>query len=205
MEKARAARTNVAQAIRLKDDEGWPGCSLSRAAYCIQKKAQMNQERVSIAFTRLHHWNLVADPGTHSYKEIMPAVLYGWEIDMACLPPFQHIIPGKCVTPFECNLAEDIHPLALDMKLERVAAYRKHQGYSHQIYVITQGRLSLDDIKIPSSCCLDPVRHSEFRSSDDVGDVRLSYLCNKETGANRAVLTANVETVRTCILGLDEV
>ena len=124
MEKARAARTNVAQAIRLKDDEGCLGCSSSRADYWVQKKAQMYQERVSVAFTQLQHWNLVADPGTHSYKEIIPSVLYGWEIDMACLPPFQHTILRKCVTPFECNIAEDILPLALEMKLGRVAAYR---------------------------------------------------------------------------------
>ena len=133
----------------------------------------MYQERVSIAFTQLQHWNLVADPGTHSYKEVMPAVLYGWEIDMACLPPFQHIIPDTFVTPSERNLADDILPLALEMKLERVAAYRQLQGYSHQIYVITQGRLSLNDFKVPSSCCLDPVRHNEFRSSDDVGKIAL--------------------------------
>ena len=75
MEKARAARTNVQEAIRLKDDEQSLGCSSSRADFSIQKKVQMYQERASVAFIQLDHWNLVADPGTHTYKEIMPAVL----------------------------------------------------------------------------------------------------------------------------------
>ena len=48
------------------------------------------------------------------------------------------------------------------------------------------------------------MRYNEFRSSDDACGVRLFYLCNKETGAKRAVLTAIVDTVRTCIFGLDE-
>ena len=46
-------------------------------------------------FTQLDHWNLVADPGTHSYREVMPAALYGWDLDMVGFCPFQRLIPAK--------------------------------------------------------------------------------------------------------------
>ena len=78
MEKAMQARTNVEQALRHKDDEDSLGCSASNAEMWGQKKIKMYGGRTSSVFTNRYHWNLVADPGTHAYKEVMPAVLYGW-------------------------------------------------------------------------------------------------------------------------------
>ena len=99
--------------------------------------------------------------------------------DTACFPPFQDIVPGKYVTELDCNMTEDVVPLAVQVKLERVATYRQLQGYSNQIYQVTDGKLSLDDFRIPSSRCLGPVSEGEQRTYEDVGDKRLSYLVNK--------------------------
>ena len=63
----------------------------------------------------------------------MPSVLYGWECDMGCYPQFQHLIPGRAVTPYDCDLEDDLVPLAANMKLERVATYRQLQGSLGQI------------------------------------------------------------------------
>ena len=129
MEKAHHARANLEQAIRLKDDEASLGCHYSQAERWAQKKNQMYCERTSAVFTHIYHWNLVADPGTHTYKEVMPAVLYSWEIDMGCLPQFQFILPSKGgVTDYDCQLEDDLETLAQERKLERVATYRQLQG-----------------------------------------------------------------------------
>ena len=205
MAKAREKRTNLEQAIRLKDDEATLGCSDSRAESWMQKKSLMYQERVhAFKFPQVQHWNLIADPGTHSYKEIMPSVAYSWELNMACLPPYQHLLPGKLVTSNDCVLAEDMVPLAAERKLERVATYRQLQGYSNQIRWASDDKLTLKDFMPPTSCCLDPVQHNEFRYSVEQGSKRVSFIKNKTTGAIRAVLPADVDAINTLILGLDE-
>ena len=59
----------------------------------------------------------------------MPAVLHGWEINEACDPPFQYLPPGKGgVTIYDCELEGDMVQVSLEMKLERVSAYRQLQG-----------------------------------------------------------------------------
>ena len=95
MDKAHHARAIIEQAVRLKDDDASLGCSSSRAEVWAQKKNQMYCERTTAVFTHTYHWNLVADPGTHTYKEVMPAVLYSWEVDMGCFPQFQYVLPSK--------------------------------------------------------------------------------------------------------------
>ena len=52
-------------------------------------------ERMSALFAQLDHWNVVADPGTHSYKEVMPAAVYGWNLDRVGFCPFQRLLPAK--------------------------------------------------------------------------------------------------------------
>ena len=130
MEKALQSRANVEQSLRLKDDEDNLGCADKNGQTWGQKKIVMYGERASAVFTCIYHWNLVADPGTHAYKEVMPAVLYGWEIDEACYPSFQYVLPGKGgVTIFDCELETDaMVQMSLEMKLERVATYRQLQG-----------------------------------------------------------------------------
>ena len=89
----------------------------------------MYNQRNSSVFTTVYHWNWVADPGSHTYKEVMPAVLYSWELEEACFPAFQYLLPGKGgVTIFDCELDDDLVQIALKMKLERVATYRQLQG-----------------------------------------------------------------------------
>ena len=205
MEKAAHLSANLRQAVAIKDDEASFGCSSSRGEYWSCLYQQMYSQRMSCVFSHLHHWNLVADPGNHSYKEIMPAVLYGWEVDEACFPPFQYLLPGKGgVTPFDCELEDDMFQGALEMKLERVAAYRQLQGYSHMIFQVTGGMLTLDDFHLPQSCCVRPVQHNEMRQSVQEGNITVAYIRNKDTAERRLVLPQDVSQVRMLILGLDE-
>ena len=82
MEKARAARTNLVQAIRLKNDESSLGCSSSRAEAWMTKKDLMYNQGLEIVLPLETHWNMVAGPGTHSYTDVMPSVVHTWQMDM---------------------------------------------------------------------------------------------------------------------------
>ena len=77
-------------------------------------------------------------------------------------------------------------------------------GYSHMIYQITNGKLSLDDFELPRGCYLEPVKHDEIRYCVDEGSTASYYIWNKTTLERRQVLPPDVERVRMLILGLDE-
>ena len=204
MEKA-AHGANIREALALKEDEACFGCSRHPGEYWTLKKQKMYSQRISCVFSNLHHWNLVADPGNHSYKSIMAAVLYGWEQEEACFPPFQILLPGKGgVTPFDCELEDDMFQGALEMKLERVASYRQLQAYSNMIFQVTRGMLTLNDFHLPQSCCVRPVQHNEMRQSVQEGNIIVAYIRNNDTGERRVVLPQDVSRVRMLILGLDE-
>ena len=132
METARVARVNVSQAARVREDQPDLGCSHNVGESWLTKKIKFYNGRVSACFAQLMHWNMVADPGTHAYKEVMPLVLYGWEVNMACLPDFQFLLPGKVQVTNHDQLDEEVLPYAERMKLERVASYRQVQGPSNQ-------------------------------------------------------------------------
>ena len=128
MERAEQKRTDLGGFLRGGDDREDLGCTDGRAYFDEEKLGSMYMWRARTVLAEALHWNLVADPGTHSYKEVMPAVAYSWELDQAAYPSWQHILPGKWVTSGDCAMAEDIVPVADEMKLERVAAYRQLQG-----------------------------------------------------------------------------
>ena len=95
MEKARVSRTNLRQALRLRDDAAELGCADRQADRWIESRNIFYFERMAALFTQLDHWNLVADPGTHSYREVMPAALYGWNLDMVGFCPFQRLLSAN--------------------------------------------------------------------------------------------------------------
>ena len=129
MEKARDARATMAQAIKLRSDQPDLGCGSGLSTAWAIKRERMYEERAAtIVCDGLMHWNMAADPGSHSYKEVMPSVLFAWEKNEACHASLQLLLPGKAVLPRDCNLADDMIDLANDAKLERVAAYRQVQG-----------------------------------------------------------------------------
>mgnify|MGYP003324562584 CR=1 FL=1 len=89
----------------------------------------MYSERMSALFAQLDHWNVVADPGTHSYKEVMPAALYGWHLDMDGLCPFHRLLPAKAgVLLGDTDVDPTIVPHVEKMKLTKLATFRQLQG-----------------------------------------------------------------------------
>ena len=90
-----------------------------------------------------HLWNhltLVADPGSHPYKEYLVSVAFSWENNYGCYPPWQHLLPPKILLPTEA---------ANEEKLDKVATYRRLQCLSNQTRQLISGKLTIDDFSMP--------------------------------------------------------
>ena len=129
MEKARVSRTNLREALRSRDDAAELGCHDRQADRWIEARTVMHVERMSALFAQLDHWNVVADPGTHSYKEVMPAALYGWNLDMVGFCPFQRLLIAKAgVLLGDTEVDPTIVSHVQKMTLTRVATFRHWHG-----------------------------------------------------------------------------
>ena len=78
-EKARANRSSFEAAIALRSDsQGMGDCSKNQGQPWLNKLTQITRAEYLAAF-QPHLWNhltLVADPGSHSYKECLVSVAY---------------------------------------------------------------------------------------------------------------------------------
>ena len=140
IEKARVSRTNLRQALRLRDDAAELGCHDRQADRWIEARTVMHFERMSALFAQLDHWNVVADPGTHSYKEVMPAALYGWNLDMVGCGSCQLLLLAEAVVLLgDTEVDPTIVPHVEKMTLTRVASFRQLQGPYLMFGVVGRG------------------------------------------------------------------
>ena len=164
MEKANATGISLAGAIALKSDEATLGCSPKQCNLWMNKYQQMYAERASMGFLNVSHFNIVADGSTHSCKDTLVSLAYTWEHDLAAYLPIQRIQPGSHVTMLDQEMPEEIAMLAAKRKLQRVSAFRQVQSLSHQISLLTQGRLNIDSFKLDGvGVHLQPVAPGEVR------------------------------------------
>ena len=206
MEKARSSRANLGQAIQLGGDQENLGCHQSVGPLWMNKYLQIYYERCQLGFDArdIYHWNLVADPGHHSYRECLVSLLYSWETHAGCYPPWQYLLPGRHVTPLDCNLDESIEASAARMKCERVAAYRQLQGYGAQISWMTKGQLSLEDFDTPLITNVRPLREFERRVTTVDGGKNIDFLVDTRTNERLQVLPLELVRVRLLLLMLDQ-
>ena len=176
---------------------GAVGCSSSPSGYWVNKLLQLYYEGNELAFNPrdLWHWNFISDPGHHSYKECLVTILYSWETHGGCYPPWQFLMPGKYVTPMDCNLDDDLVPAAAEMKLERVATYRQLQGYSAQLHRTSGGALCIDDFNIPEGAVVRPTTPNERREGNTIVD--------NDSGERSEVLPLAITRCRLLVLMLD--
>ena len=130
-------------------------------------------------------------------------MLYSWETNGGCFPPWQYLLPGKTVTPDDCNLDESIEDFAARRKCERVAAYRQLQGCSAQISWLTKGDLKLDDFSLPSDANVRSVGPFEKRETTVVGDKNIDFIVDQRTNERKQVLPVSLVKVRLLLLMLD--
>ena len=109
--------------------------------------------------------------------------------------PWQHLKPGKVLTPHE---VEDMDPIlagyAARNKLERVAAFRQLQGYSNQMKLMTSDTESEDppktlaSLKLPDIFHVRPVKQTESRKTVRGAHEDVSFIVNIETRVRTPIL-----------------
>jgi len=206
-EKARAARSSFETAIALRSDsQGLGDCSVAAGDNWLNKLAQISCKEYQAAF-QPHLWNhltLVADPGSHSYKDCLVSVAYSWETNYGCYPPWQHLHPSKFLLPTEANMDEAIELLAANRKLERVSTYKQMQGLSNQISHLTSGKLTIDDFSMPPDSQVRALEPNEERRLIVRGEQRHALILDRTNDIRKQVLPRNFTQTKLLILQLDQ-
>jgi hypothetical protein len=103
------------------------------------------------------------------------------------------------------NMPPEIAGLVARRKVERVAAFRQMQSISHQINIITKGRLTLDSFKLDDTVHLQEVQPGEVRivrpAADGMTDVAVIVGADKSF---RQVLPAALVDSKLLVVGLDQ-
>ena len=111
----------------------------------------------------IHHFCVVADPGSHSYTECLVSLVWAWEAQLGVCPPWQVSRPGKKILEGEAVLDNHVGKFRRSQKLTRIMAYRQIQGISHQIYLMTGKQHGIEAFQMPPGSNLRPVRQHESR------------------------------------------
>ena len=129
MEKAKDSRANYRQALSLRSDDPSLGGNEQEGDRWASTRNFMYHERVTQLFRQIMHYCIAADPGTHSYKEIMPGILYSWELDMASFLPWQRVVAAQGGLLYgDTEIDEDVMPYFEERKLDKIATFRQLQG-----------------------------------------------------------------------------
>ena len=210
LQRARAEKTDVHKAIGLRSDGAeLGGCSAGLGLKWSSMALDMYHEKTKLIFGTagaggVHHWNIVSDPGTHSYKECLVSLMYSWELNAGCYPKWAHLVPGKALAPGEADLLDSVEEKRAQNKLERVASFRQLQGLSHQICSLSGERLTLDSFDPPVGSNLRAVSNNEVREVMPNAGMDLHVITNTATGQQHEVLPLDVTDVMLCIFQLDQ-
>ena len=209
LELARKNRQDLQTVLAVRSDTPDLGCNEYGAASWSMKEHEMYWVNCGFALSGncVHHYCLFADPGTHSYKECLVSLLWCWEINQGMHCPWQHLLPGKMLTPDEAHMDEREMAFAARQKLERVASYRQLQRYSNQLRVMSRysrPRVTLASFKLSDNFHVRPVTAQEGRKTERGEHQDISYIVNKETGVRTAILPAVRIAEPLLVLGLDQ-
>ncbi len=152
----------------------------------------------------VNHFCIVADPGSHSYKDCLVSLAWSWEAQQGVYPPWQELKPGRRVLDSEANLDSQMEALRLAHKFERVSAYRQIQGISHQIYHMVRKRHAIDAFQLPAGSNVRPVTQEEARVTVSDASGNHVFIRNRETGVAMRVLPVGLINVMLLLLQLDQ-
>ena len=86
-----------------------------------------------MAFDRIQHLNIAADPSTHNKQETMASICGSWQARAAAHGDLQVMPETRKILPSEQDLPESISILRGRGRLERVATFRQLQALANAI------------------------------------------------------------------------
>ena len=206
IEKAAKAHANLEQALALNDDEDAFGCHTSQGSVWLNKLLQMYYAKSMLLWRveDVHHYNFVADPGHHSYRECLVSLAYSWEMNGGTFPPWQHLLPGTRMTLDDAAMDSRIKQLAAEHKLQRVASFRQLQGISNQVSLLSGGSRSIADFVVPPHANVRPTEAHESRAVVHGLAQDTACLVDRESKTSRPVLPPGFDIALLLVLMLDQ-
>ena len=201
LEKQAAHNLTLRQVMSVTSDHKENGSHPQNAIRWEALVECMYNRRLSLAWPHVNHLCMTADSSTHAYNDALLAIAYSWELEQACFPMLQFLVPGKDVFATEDELTVECIGLAARMKLERVAAYRQLQGISHM--TLQLHARNINDYDVPN-CSLAPVGEHERRVVVVRGEERKAFIVNTETRTQKSVLPDGLQDVPLLVLLLDQ-
>ena len=90
---------SVEQIAVVRGQDPHMGCHESRALGWLAKKVEMYRDRRFLAFDRVRHLNIVADPSTHNKQETMASIAWSWQAQVAAHGDLQILPETKTSLP----------------------------------------------------------------------------------------------------------
>ena len=147
--------------------------------------------RLNFSLQGVRRFNQATDGSTHSCKDVLVGVIYSHENDTASHCPIQMILPtgSNKIKPDEMELADPIALLAQDNKVKRLSSHRQLQAISHQLHLVTCGRVrDLDYFRVPDNIVLSPVGPGETRSLEPLPGSRKQVASIQKSDGSRVLL-----------------
>ena len=191
------------------------GCHESRALVWLAKYVDMYRGRRRLAFDRIQHLNIVADPSTHNKQETMALICWSWQAQVAAHGDLQVLPETKKILPSEQDLPESISILRGRGRLERVATFHQLQALSNAIRSLGHWQ-GLGDFKLPSDwSAVRPLEPDEVRVVREGAMLDRALLVNLRTRqvkpilpdsalASQDALLAATQGINLLVLGLDQ-
>ena len=200
MQRAREAGCPLTKTIALDNTKpGHPrGPSHTCAPTWVGKHLTMYYLRQESHQGKSSHWNIVADPAVHAYRDRCVAVGWSWQESSATFPVMQSLRQGEY---FACLESELDLSLAQRVKLERVAAYRQLQALSHMAMQLS-GR-SLWDFRAPE-ICIRAIRSGEVRLLRQEGGQQRAVFVEVKSGQETSIMPPHTKQIPLLTTGLDQ-
>ncbi|MDJ0514433.1 MAG: hypothetical protein QNJ62_13410 [Methyloceanibacter sp.] len=172
---------SVEQITVVRGQDTHMGCHESRALMWLAKNVEMYRHRRHLAFDRVHHLNIVADPSTHNKQETMASIVWSWQAQVAAHGDLQILPESKKVLPSEQDLPESISNLLANGRLQRVATFRQLQALSNVIRSLGHWQ-GLEDFKLPSDwSAVRPIEPDQVRVVQEGAMFNRALLVNTQT------------------------
>lgn len=128
LEQARESGTSIEQVLNIRMRDTHAGSSKSSGVTWVNKLLSMYEGRRSMCFgPGVQHINVVADPASHSKHEVMVSVVYSWEQGEGGIADAQWFSANKTILPLDQDMPSHLATLAMQGRLERVAAFKQLQ------------------------------------------------------------------------------
>lgn len=146
-QEAKAAGICAEKLAEVRKVDGQGGVKTGTVSYWQRKLLGVYCENAKLNFLIINHIACVADGSKHSTKEFLVSLFYSYQHKVGCMGMSQQINSSKVLFPGQMNLTPEAERLAARHETERLAALKFIQAISHQISLLSNGRLGIKDLK----------------------------------------------------------